>query len=77
MNSSSPAFAAEVVAQSPVQQARVEPPGHDVGIGQQEAQEVDVGDDPEHRGLGQRAVERLSAAARSSAWAITLASIGS
>ncbi len=41
-----------------VQQPGVEAAGGDVGIGEQEAQELDVGGDAEHRGVGQRAVER-------------------
>ena len=47
-----------VVGCSAVQQSGVEPAGRNVGIGEQEAQEADVGGDAEHRGVGQRAVER-------------------
>ena len=60
-----------------VEQAGVQPARDDVGIGQQEAQELDVGRHAEHGGVGQRAVERAQRRARSAAWAMTLASIGS
>jgi len=45
------------VADAAVQQAGVEPTHDHVGIRQQEAEEFDVGHDPEHGGVGQRSVE--------------------
>src|SRR5690606_31191672 len=42
---------------APVQQAGVEPAGGHVVVGEQEAQELDAGGQPENRGVGQRTVE--------------------
>ena len=41
-----------------VQQSGVQAARHHVGVGQQESQELDVGGHAQHRGVGQRAVER-------------------
>ena len=46
------------VRHPPVEQAGVQPTGHHIGIGQQEAQELDVGGHAQHGGVGERAVER-------------------
>ena len=45
------------IAGSSVQKPGVEPTGNDVGIGQQEPGELDVGDHAEHRGVGQCPIE--------------------
>ena len=45
------------VAGTAVQQPGVEPTRDDVRIGQQKANELDVGDDAEHRGVGQSPIE--------------------
>ena len=45
------------IARAAVQKPRVEPTGDHVGIGQQEADELDIGDHPEHRGVGQGPIE--------------------
>ena len=51
------------VGHAAVQQSGVQTTGHHVGIGQQEAKELDVGGHPEDSGARQRRVERAEGAA--------------
>ena len=45
------------IGSAAVQKPGVEPTGDDIGIGQQKTDELDVGDHPEHRGVGQGPIE--------------------